>query len=79
MNKNVLDMFWETVETIKSECSFSHPLRSFSHPLNSLSHPLRSLSHPLRSFSHPLNSPFNPRRGIEKQRVLQELINQYIK
>ncbi|MCC6598593.1 MAG: hypothetical protein IT559_07380 [Alphaproteobacteria bacterium] len=75
---NVIDIFFKLIEDIKSDCSFSDPLRSYNHPLNSCVHPLKSFGHTLKSFGHPLNSINNPRKGVERLRVIRDLINQYV-
>lgn len=75
----VLDDFWRTVENVKENSSLFDPIRSPFHPLNSPFHPLRSPYHPLKSPFHPLNNQFNPNRGRQRLKLLQELINDYIR
>lgn len=76
--RNVIDSFWTLFDDIKSQCGFNDPIRQFVHPLNRYDHPLKRYDHPYKSYAHSANSIMNQSRGIEKLRIIRDLINTYV-
>ena len=76
--KTMADTFWDAVEGIKQGSGPFEPINNPFSSLNSPFHPLRSPFHPLNNPFHSLNNRFNPRRGVERARMLQHLLEEYV-
>lgn len=76
--RNVTDTFWTMLEDVKSQCGYSDPIKRLGNSLNRYDHPLKKYDHPYKSYAHSSNSIMNPNRGMQKLRILRDLINEYI-
>lgn len=76
--RTVLNSFFDLFEDIKAQCSINDPIKKLDYPLNRFNHPLKQYNHPYKSYQHRTNSILNSNKGIEKFKILRDLIDEYI-